>query len=451
MKILADVQVAPHTAEYPWPVDSAAIDVTLEVLWPSTNYGLQREATTFFMDGDVLVIDLYGRALDDVALPVLWTEFQTVTIPFPPSGEYTIHATLHEAPNPVLPVFVPTWVGIGEMVVQEGGRHFVRLPDGEIARDVDFGNRRIPWVRGRHIFYNNSTFDDAVRGLSCADAIAPCPETAGAPLMGKTALLPGQTATFQNYTSYDKGINGLIIDMDGLPSVLEPIAAENYFQFKVGNDSNPAGWDRAPDPRTVTVSAGVGANDSDRLTVIWDDYAVRNQWLEVTVLANEHTGLDEPDVFYFGNAVGDSGNSTTDTKVDTFDMLGARNNQRGFLDAAPIDFHFDYNRDARVNVFDMLIARNNATHFLNDVELITVPPISGPVPAKVRRVPRTIARTTPSWSRVKGNNQKGGSRRPETWRGCASSSRRVHPSGRTKCIPSLNGINSPLKNGTDGL
>ena len=44
----------------------------------------------------------------------------------------------------------------------------------------------------------------------------------------------------------------------------------------------------------------------------------------VTVLANETTGLAQPDVFYFGNAIGESGNSTTDAKVNAFDMLGNR-------------------------------------------------------------------------------------------------------------------------------
>ena len=60
-------------------------------------------------------------------------------------------------------------------------------------------------------------------------------------------------------------------------------------------------------------------------------------------------------------------------RVDPFDMLGARDNQRNFLNPAPIDFPYDYDRDARVNATDMLIARNNTTHFLNALRLITIP------------------------------------------------------------------------------
>ena len=87
-------------------------------------------------------------------------------------------------------------------------------------------------------------------------------------------------------------------------------------------------------------------------------------------------------MFYFGNAIGESGNSTSDAKVNAFDMLGARNNLRTFLDQVPIDFKFDYNRDQRVNVFDMLIARNNQTHFLNALRLITAPAGKGIIGAE---------------------------------------------------------------------
>jgi len=90
-------------------------------------------------------------------------------------------------------------------------------------------------------------------------------------------------------------------------------------------------------------------------------------------VAGLDTGLPEDDVFYFGNAVGDTGNSAIDAKVNAFDMLGARNNQRTFTNPATVDFDFDFNRDQRVNVFDMLIARNNRTHFLNALGLITAP------------------------------------------------------------------------------
>ncbi len=214
-------------------------------------------------------------------------------------------------------------------------------------------------VVGRHVFYNNSTWDDPGEGRSDDDAIAP----------DKVALLPGETATFANYTSYSRGINGVMVDLaraSGTPT------AED-FRFKVGNDDHPAAWSAAPNPQSVTVRPGEGAGGSDRVTIIWADGAVDKQWLQVTVRAGGRTGLLKDDVSYFGNAIGESDNSPTDAKVNAFDMLAARDNQRSFLDPAPIDFFVDFDRDADVDAADMLIARNNTTHFLNALRLITTP------------------------------------------------------------------------------
>ncbi len=62
---------------------------------------------------------------------------------------------------------------------------------------------------GRHVFYNNSAFggNDPATG----------PDDDAAVALDKQALLPGQTATFDNYTSYVLGINGIMIDLAGLP------------------------------------------------------------------------------------------------------------------------------------------------------------------------------------------------------------------------------------------
>ncbi|MBN2474707.1 MAG: pre-peptidase C-terminal domain-containing protein [Pirellulales bacterium] len=218
-------------------------------------------------------------------------------------------------------------------------------------------------VTGRHVFYNNSAFDgdDPTANGNDDNAIA----------TDKIALLPGQTASFQNYTSYARGINGVMVDIAGLTGT--PTAAD--FQFRLGNSDDPGDWATAPEPSSVSVRPGEGVGGSDRVTLIWPDYAIQKQWLQVTVLATANTGLTEPDVFYFGNAVADAGNSTSDARVNATDMLLARNNPRTFLDPAATDFPYDYNRDARVNATDMLLARNNQTHFLNALKLITVPAV----------------------------------------------------------------------------
>jgi len=227
-------------------------------------------------------------------------------------------------------------------------------------------------VVGRHIFYNNSTFDGNDPAPTADDdhAIAPSPAETDDPALGKTALLRGQTASFQNYTSYAGGINGIMVDVAEVSGEVEPYVGS--FQFRVGNDDAPDRWPLAPPPENVSVRRGAGVGGSDRVTIIWPDGAIRNQWLQVTVLADAFR-LPADDVFYFGNATGEIGNSSTEARVNAIDVLLAHNNPRTLTDPAPIDFPCDFNRDQRVNATDMLIARNNQTHSLNALKLITVP------------------------------------------------------------------------------
>ena len=72
-----------------------------------------------------------------------------------------------------------------------------------------------------------------VRDSTRAAAIAP----------DKTALLPGQVATFANYTIYDKGINGVMVDVANLPAV--GVSAAD-FTFTAGTSSTPGSWAAAP-------------------------------------------------------------------------------------------------------------------------------------------------------------------------------------------------------------
>ena len=216
-------------------------------------------------------------------------------------------------------------------------------------------------VIDRHVFYNNCVWDKGNAGANADDDLAVAPD--------KQALLPGSAATFANYTSFSGGINGVMVDIADLTGT--PTTAD--FEFRMGNTDDPTTWAQGPDPTAVAVRAGHGTGGSDRVTLVWPDRAIQKQWLQVTVLPTENTGLSEADVFYFGNAVGETGGSTIDAKVNAFDMLGARNNWRSFVDPAAIDFRYDFNRDARVNAFDMLLARNSQTHFLNALRLISPP------------------------------------------------------------------------------
>jgi probable HAF family extracellular repeat protein/predicted outer membrane repeat protein len=238
------------------------------------------------------------------------------------------------------------------------GRLFLTPVNGQVTI---VGTEISAMVVGRHIFYNRSAWDgnNAAANPSDDAAIAP----------NKTALLPGQSATFVNYTSYSRGINGIMIDVSDLANPAAITAAD--FTFKVGNSSNPSAWATAPAPVSVTVREGAGVNGSDRITIIWADNAIQKQWLQVTMLANERTGLLTEDVHYWGNAIGESGNSNVNAVVNLSDVDLTRNNQSGFV-LVDVTNPFDYDRDRRVNVADVNIARSNQSGFI-PLNLITVP------------------------------------------------------------------------------
>ncbi len=265
-------------------------------------------------------------------------------------------------------------------------------------RDDDLGEDSLSFtmlvksgeVVERWVFYNNSYYDGNNPGANANDFNAIHPHTSitgghgphptglDEPLkeLGKDPLLPGQTATFANYTGYSKGLNGIMVDMAGLGGVLTTAD----FQFQIGNSNDPSGWAVAPSPTSITVFPGAGALDgqgvaSDRVTIIWADNAIQNTWLQITVLATANTALDSPDVFYFGNAIGESGSGNTSTFafVTITDELAARNHPHNFMNRATVYDPCDYNKDSFVTITDELIARNHGTNFTNALRLITVP------------------------------------------------------------------------------
>jgi hypothetical protein len=212
-------------------------------------------------------------------------------------------------------------------------------------------------VSGAYVFYNNSRWDNNDGTANAADDNALATD--------KRPLSVGQVAKFENYTSYSRGLNGIMIDISRLPGTVS--AAD--FRFLVGNKNTPTNWSSVAAP-SVSVRQGAGVDGSDRVTLIWPDNVIQKTWLEVTVLATPKTGLSQAARFYFGNAIGEAGNSATDAIVDPADMLQAKANRRSLLNPAPVDFRFDYNRDKEVDPADQLIARANQTSPLSALRLI---------------------------------------------------------------------------------
>ena len=226
-------------------------------------------------------------------------------------------------------------------------------------------------VADRHVFYNNSTFDGNNTAADAADDDAVAPD--------KEALRPGQLATAANYTSYSRGINGVMVDVLNLPDDQPPLAAAD-FTVRVGNgNTNPDNWAAGPAP-LVSVRRGAGAGGSDRVTLVWPDNAIRKTWLQVTVASNTRTGLAAADVFYFGNAPGDTMNGTDAFAVNSQDVARTRNAQR--KPATTIQSLFDHNRDGRVNTQDVAVSRNNQRLKLTRMTAPGATPAPGdPVPA----------------------------------------------------------------------
>ena len=201
----------------------------------------------------------------------------------------------------------------------------------------------------------------------------------------KTAYRPGSgAATFANVSSYTKGINGLMIDFAGShPSIT---AAD--FIFRVGNNNTPSGWATAPTPLSVSVRAGAGVDGSDRVEITWANSVIANTWLEVITLANANTGLiqkpgypaGEADVFFFGNAVGNSGlgDSAVNALVNSLDENGVRSNNQILSSNIPITNVFDFNRNGSVNSIDESIARLNGTNPTTALKYINLgsPPLA---------------------------------------------------------------------------
>jgi hypothetical protein len=219
----------------------------------------------------------------------------------------------------------------------------------------------VPTIADNFIFYNDSLFDDEID----SNAIA----------TDKQVLLPGQTASFQNYTSYSKGLNGLMIDVNNLDGAV----TAGDFTFLVGNTNDVASWQTAPAPQIISEFSGGGINGSTRIELIWADNAIQNEWLQVTLNADGVTQLATPDVFYVGNAMGEVGNSATDANIDSSDILAAR----GHHDAGPVSIinPFDFNRDGIVDNQDVTVAKQNVRVADAALQLITAPTGGGSLTA----------------------------------------------------------------------
>jgi hypothetical protein len=256
----------------------------------------------------------------------------------------------------------------------------------------------IPTVIGAYTFYNRSAFDGNNGSSNVTDRSAIASD--------KQPLLPGHTATFANYTSYSRGLNGIIIEVANMV-VLPRI---DDFLFRVGNDNNPANWTQAPTPAYINTYPGRGTGGSTQITIIWNDNDIQNEWLQVTVLAQPHLGLASDYTFYFGNEIGDTGDSTTDTNVTSNDANRVSANQ---TNSATVTNLYDINRDGKVDATDVSLVNANLTGGGTPLSLISLG--SAPtVATAANATPNPVTGTTAALS-VLGADNTGESNLTYTW------------------------------------
>ena len=200
----------------------------------------------------------------------------------------------------------------------------------------------------------------ATRGLLYVGATGASASTSLA--TDKTALLPGQSSTFANYTNYSRGLNGLVIDVTGLPATVTDAQLAASLQFANWNGIAAAGFVALPGAAvpTVAIIAG-GVAGSTRVSITFPSNTVQNTWLRVTLVANANTRLAANDVFYFGNVIGelDFGNTATRLRVNGQDAALILANQSPGANTAAVTNKFDLDRNGRVNGQDYAILLAN--------------------------------------------------------------------------------------------
>jgi len=118
---------------------------------------------------------------------------------------------------------------------------------------------------------------------------------------------------------------------------------------------------------------------SDRIEILWADGSIQQQWLEVIVKSTVHTGLATDDVFFFGNAIGDSGldNTAVAARVSATDVGQTIVNGASLALNIPITNLFDYDRNGRIDSTDVTIAQTHGTSNATGLKMLSLGP-SGP-------------------------------------------------------------------------
>src|SRR5690606_1431599 len=124
---------------------------------------------------------------------------------------------------------------------------------------VAVGDMRGPAILRRHVFYNNSALDRQNPQLNASDDFAIA--------VDKNPLLPGQPATVLNYTSYHRGLNGLMIDIKDLTDSVNLSVSD--LEFHVSDIDAAVNWVAAPAPLAMSLRLNDGVDNAHRVSFRW--------------------------------------------------------------------------------------------------------------------------------------------------------------------------------------
>ena len=291
-----------------------------------------------------------------------WDASERIFGDYRPNGTYTIDVT-----PPVGSVSGRTFarfrISEHDGVTLPGGRLSPEGPGGPGEVEDHYVYIDGATVVDRHVFYNNSVWDgnDPAANASDDGAIAP----------DKTVVRPGGVVSSANSSGYSRGINGIMVDIDNLTGI--PAAGD--FGIRVNEAASPDTWSAGPAP-SVSVRPGDGVGGSARVTLTWPDGAIRNQWVEVTVLSDANggsLGLASNEVFYFGHSDGDT-DGDGDVDGNDYATLMGEFGLRGGIGTLAADL----NGNGRVDLSDFATVRRR---FGNSVLAPTIPPAAPEIPA----------------------------------------------------------------------
>ncbi|MBI2100136.1 MAG: hypothetical protein HYT48_02230, partial [Candidatus Vogelbacteria bacterium] len=234
-------------------------------------------------------------------------------------------------------------------------------------------------ILARHVFYNNSFYDTPSVQCSSLTGVATCDDNSAIDST-KRPQQPGDgPATFANYITYSKGLNGLMIDVAhpaGSPALSNVTAS--MFSFTMGNETEPTAV--VPNPSSITVAP---LNETtDRIKLIWPDrpfsgnnaLSINNHtWLKVVVKSAANggiPGLAADDIHYWGLAVGESNTPSGATParavVDSAnDLNPVRQNTDNLARVTFVDprAKYDYDRNSLVTAIDGPVVSSNTNSF----------------------------------------------------------------------------------------